>query len=243
MGFDESVHTVDERVGPKNTTLRWLVQTLVFVIIFGLSLFFSSGQWDWIMAWAYLGLFVLSQIIIGILLVPNNPELFAERTQIKASPEAQWDRPLVGISTVFGPVTMLIVAGLDQRLEWTSMIPESIHYSALGIAALGSLLTIWAMVSNQFFYGRARVEIDRGHTVADTGPYQAVRHPGYAGAIIFNLAVPLFLDSLWALIPAAVIVCVLIIRTALEDRMLIDKLDGYQDYTYQVRHRLLPGIW
>ena len=195
------------------------------------------------MAWAYLGLFVLSQTIVGILLVPSNPELFTERTQIKTSPEAQWDRPLVGIATVFGPVATLILAGLDQRLEWTSLVPESIQYSALGIAALGSLLTIWAMVTNRFFYGRARVEKDRGHAVTSAGPYQAVRHPGYAGAIIFNLAVPLLLDSLWAFIPAAMIVCVLIIRTAFEDRMLIDKLDGYQDYTQQVRDRLLPGVW
>jgi protein-S-isoprenylcysteine O-methyltransferase Ste14 len=219
------------------------VQTLVFVIIFGLSLFIPSGQGDWGMAWAYLGLFVLSQIIVGIFLVPNNPELFTERTQIKASPGAQWDRPLVGIATVFGPVAILILAGLDQRLAWTSLIPESIQYSALGTAALGSLLTIWAMVSNRFFYGHARVEKDRGHVVASAGPYQAVRHPGYAGAIIFNLAVPLLLDSLWAFIPAAVIVCVLVIRTALEDQMLIDELNGYLEYSQQVRYRLLPGIW
>jgi protein-S-isoprenylcysteine O-methyltransferase Ste14 len=35
----------------------------------------------------------------------------------------------------------------------------------------------------------------------------------------------------------------LLLRTALEDRALQAELIGYADYTHQVRHRLLPGIW
>jgi protein-S-isoprenylcysteine O-methyltransferase Ste14 len=243
MGSDPSVAKDNARAGIKNAMIRWLLQTLIFVFLFGLSLFISYGQWDWPMAWAYLGIFTLSHIIIGIFLVPTNPELVAERTQLKASPKAQWDRPLVGIATVFGPVSMLIVAGLDRRLGWTSLVPDSIQLSALGIVILGSLLSIWAMVSNRFFYGRVRVEKARGHSVTNSGPYQAVRHPGYAGAIIFNLAVPLLLDSLWAFIPTVVIVLVLILRTALEDRFLMVELPGYRNYAQQVRTRLIPGIW
>lgn len=229
--------------GISNATLRWIVQTLVFVILFGSSLVISSGKWNWTMAWAYLGIFVLSQIIVGFFLVPLNPELVAERTQLKASPEAQWDRPLVGIVSVFGPIAILIVAGLDQRWGWTSLISNTIQFSALAIAALGSTLTIWAMASNRFFYGHVRVEEERGHTVARTGPYQSVRHPGYVGAIIFNLAAPLLLGSLWAFIPAGVIVFVLILRTAWEDRFLMKQLAGYSDYSQQVPFRLIPGIW
>jgi protein-S-isoprenylcysteine O-methyltransferase Ste14 len=244
MGSDKSVAKGNEISGIRiSALLRWLVQTMIFILIFGSSLFLSSRQWDWGMAWAYLGLFITSQLIVGFFLVPKNPALVVERTQLKASPDAQWDRPLVGTATVWGPVTMLVVAGLDQRWNWTSQVPEAIQFSALGIAALGSLLTIWTMVSNRFFYGRVRIEKDRGHTVAKTGPYQSVRHPGYAGAIIFNLAIPLLLDSLWAFIPAIVVILALTLRTALEDRLLINELDGYQDYAQRVRHRLLPGIW
>jgi protein-S-isoprenylcysteine O-methyltransferase Ste14 len=243
MGSQTPTDRQKERTRRDHTILRWVMQTLIFSLIFGLSLFISSGQWDWQMAWFYLGLFVLSQTIVGIFLVPNNPELVMERTQIITSTEARWDRPLVGIATLYGPISMLIVAGLDQRTGWTSLVPEPIQLSALGIAVVGSLLTIWAMVSNRYFYGRVRVEKDRGHTVASTGPYQAVRHPGYVGAIIFNLAVPLLLDSLWAFIPSAVIVFSLILRTTLEDRFLMAELPGYSAYTQQVRYRLLPGIW
>jgi protein-S-isoprenylcysteine O-methyltransferase Ste14 len=227
----------------KRTIYRWLAQISIFILIFGCSLFIASGQLDWNMAWTFLLLFTLSQAIVGFFLVPHNPELVEERTHIQLSGLPQWDRPLSGIMSLFGPMVMLIVAGLDKRFEWSSQIPSQIQFSALGIAALGSLLTIWAMVSNRFFYGRVRIEKERGHTVSTNGPYQAVRHPGYAGAILFYLATPLLLGSLWAFIPAGVTVGVIFLRTALEDRTLMEGLDGYVEYAQRVRRRLLPGIW
>ena len=34
----------------------------------------------------------------------------------------------------------------------------------------------------------------------------------------------------------------LVIRTALEDRMLHAEMPGYQEYAQQVRYRLVPGV-
>jgi len=34
-----------------------------------------------------------------------------------------------------------------------------------------------------------------------------------------------------------------VVRAALEDRMLLNELVGYQQYTGRVRYRLLPGLW
>ncbi|MDY6827559.1 MAG: hypothetical protein SVV67_10410 [Bacillota bacterium] len=33
-----------------------------------------------------------------------------------------------------------------------------------------------------------------------------------------------------------------IVRTSLEDKTLREELEGYEEYTRQVRYRLLPGI-
>ena len=88
-----------------------------------------------------------------------------------------------------------------------------------------------------------RIQTERGHTVVDTGPYRLVRHPGYAGMIVFMLASALALESLWALIPAALVAVVLVIRTALEDRTLLAELPGYRQYAQQTRYRLVPGVW
>jgi protein-S-isoprenylcysteine O-methyltransferase Ste14 len=226
-----------------NVVVRWLKQTAIFTLIFGASLFISSGQLGWVMAWAYLSVFVAGQAIVGLVLIPNNPELAAERAQFRRDAPYKWDRPLTGIVSLFGPVATLIVAGLDVRHGWSLQIPFVLQIAALAIVVLGTLLTIWAMAANRYFYGFVRIETERGHTVATGGPYRIVRHPGYAGGVLFDLAVPLMLGSLWALIPAGLTTGAIILRTALEDQTLQDELDGYKEYAGQVRYRLLPGIW
>jgi len=34
-----------------------------------------------------------------------------------------------------------------------------------------------------------------------------------------------------------------ILRTALEDRTLLDELPGYEEFAQRTRYRLVPGIW
>ena len=98
-------------------------------------------------------------------------------------------------------------------------------------------------VSNRFFSTMVRIQADRGQTVATAGPYRYVRHPGYVGYSVSFFGMALALGSLWALVPAVLMACLLVVRTALEDRTLQDELAGYTDYARQVRYRLLPGIW
>jgi protein-S-isoprenylcysteine O-methyltransferase Ste14 len=138
---------------------------------------------------------------------------------------------------------MQVVAGLDKRFGWTGGLPVGIHFAGAVLFLLGLGLFSWAMISNAHFSTVARVRQDRGHAVCTRGPYQFVRHPGYLGAIVQSLAVPLILGSLWALIPGALAAVLMVARTALEDRTLQEELDGYEEYTHQVRYRLLPGIW
>lgn len=71
----------------------------------------------------------------------------------------------------------------------------------------------------------------------------AVRHPGYAGTLLAYLGIPLFLDSIWAFVPAILLVILIILRTAMEDRVLQEKLKEHKEYTYRVRYRLFPLIW
>jgi protein-S-isoprenylcysteine O-methyltransferase Ste14 len=193
------------------------------------------------MAWVYVGVLVANQVITALLLIPRNPELLAERAQSKGARDA--DRALAAVMALYGPLTTFIVAGLNMRFGWPPPMPPALQISGLAVLVFGSLLTIWAMASNRFFYGVFRIDHSRGHTVASAGPYQAVRHPGYLGAILFSLATPLLLGSWWSLIPAGLTACAIIVRTALEDRALQVQLDGYPDYARQVRFRLVPGVW
>ena len=50
-------------------------------------------------------------------------------------------------------------------------------------------------------------------------------------------------ESWWAVIPGFLAGLMMVIRTVLEDQMLITELPGYAEYARQVRFRLFPGIW
>ena len=99
------------------------------------------------------------------------------------------------------------------------------------------------MTTNAFFSEGVRIQKERGHVVTTTGPYRYVRHPGYVGSILVHLGTPLLLGSLWALIPSGVLVVLFVMRTYLEDKMLMDELPGYKIYAQQTLARLFPGVW
>jgi len=195
------------------------------------------------MAWAYVGLTTAFSLGGRITVQWKTPELIAERGKFSQKEGiAPWDRVLMPLGIAVATV-MLIVAGLDKRFEWSPSLPLWLRMTAVAVIALGYSLSTWAMLVNRFFSAVVRIQRDRGHTVVSSGPYRCIRHPGYAGAVVTSLATPLLLGSLWALTSAALAVCLLIIRTALEDRTLQDELEGYHDYAARVRYRLLPGVW
>jgi protein-S-isoprenylcysteine O-methyltransferase Ste14 len=106
------------------------------------------------------------------------------------------------------------------------------------------MFLIWWVTSvNRRLSTMVRIQDDRGQQVVTNGPYRYVRHPMYVGTVLFAPGIPLLLGSWWALIPAGMIIVIFIIRTAMEDKTLMEELPGYAEYTKQVRYRLIPGIW
>lgn len=201
-------------------------------------LFGSAGRMDWVNAWVLLGLSLAAGLAFNFSL---DSELAAERRNVKAG--KNWDKVLVGITVLLGPMAVWITAGLDERFHWSNGASLSVFVAALAAAMLAATLIIRAMRSNRFFSSVVRIQKDRGHTVADGGPYRFIRHPGYAGMLVFTLATPLILGSYWALVPAVATASVIVLRTSLEDSTLHQELDGYADYARRVRYRLFPAIW
>jgi len=244
-----NIHTPDRRSDERSAMtarVSWgqlLIGIIILLALPAVVLFGSSGRLDWDMAWIYVGLTAAFSLASRILILWKTPDLAAERGQASGKEDTeQWDKVLMPLGIVLGTV-MLIVAGLDKRFEWSPSLPLWLHGIAFVITVLGYSISTWATVANRFFSSFARIQRERGHVVVTTGPYRYVRHPGYAGAIVSSLASPLLLGSLWALIPATLAFCQLIIRTLLEDRFLQDELEGYRDYATQVRYHLLPGLW
>ena len=221
---------------------KYLIKGLVAKLVVAMLLFLSAGRLDWVWGWVMVGVYVTWDTIVALLLIPKSPGLLAERSGIQKGAKG-WDILLVSLAASLTPMVTWIVAGLDVRSGWTGQISLALQIGALVVIVLGFALVTWAMASNEFFSAVVRIQDDRGQTVATGGPYRYVRHPGYVGAILFQVATPIMLGSLWALIPAGLSLPLYIIRTALEDKMLQEELDGYAEYAQRVRYRLLPGIW
>ena len=224
-------------------TPRVLVRMLIVVVLFPLIPMIVSGHWAWWEAWTYGLVSVAGFFISRLLAARRHPDILAERARSMVMQDAKsWDK-ILAPSLAFGNILILIVAGLDQLFGWTVPFSPAIKISSLGVILLGFLLGSWALVENRFFSGVVRIQRDRDHRVVTTGPYRFIRHPGYAGALWTYIALPLLLDSVWAFLPALLLVGVLVLRTALEDRTLQDELPGYRDYAQQTRYRLIPKIW
>jgi len=146
---------------------------------------------------------------------------------------------LVGLGIALTP----LVAGLDARFGWSPPFNLPTKILSLVIILAGYVLGSYALLENRFFSCMVRIQTERGHQVVSSGPYRWMRHPGYAGVLLENLTTPVFLDSRWTFLPVGFLMVILVIRTALEDRVLQDELAGHADYARRVRYRLLPGIW
>jgi len=79
--------------------------------------------------------------------------------------------------------------------------------------------------------------------VISTGPYAIVRHPMYAGSLLYLLGMPLALGSYWGLLVLAAVLPFLIWRLFDEERFLSKNLPGYTEYCANVRWRLIPGVF
>jgi len=225
---------------PKSRAVfKGLMKIGVFIALSGAVFFLCAGRVNLIMGWIYIGLVLVNTYIVSALM---DPSLITERGEIGKDTK-RWDILPAFLIGRIGPLAILIVAGLDTRFVWSPKVSHDFQVFALVLAVLGMFVTDWAVVSNRFFSGVVRIQKDRGHSVVDVGPYRYVRHPGYVGAILHNIATPVILGSLWGLLPAGLVACVTVIRTALEDRTLREELDGYVAYAERVRYRLVPTIW
>jgi protein-S-isoprenylcysteine O-methyltransferase Ste14 len=222
-----------------------MVIRFVFTAVLTLAiLFVAAGTLKWWVAWAYVAVTLAVLGVSRVLMIRKNPDLAIERAQAGAQEDTKsWDRGLVPVVAVYGPIVSWVVAGLDHRFGWSPPTPLGVQLVALFVLVAGSSISTWAMVENRFFSSHVRIQTDRGHSVVDTGPYRIVRHPGYAGGVLSWVAAPFFFGSWWVAVPTLLVIAAMLVRTALEDRTLQEELAGYKEYAKRVRYRLLPGVW
>jgi protein-S-isoprenylcysteine O-methyltransferase Ste14 len=222
-------------------TIQLISKGLAVSLFFFLALFISAGRINYWQGWLYVSM-NLFMTLMTVLASMGNTELMSERLK-PGKGTKKWDKFLLGISAPIYLI-MLIVSGLDSgRFHWSPNLHWSLYILAIILTLFGHSIFLIAKRQNKFFSTVVRIQTERGHTVCDTGLYKIMRHPGYFGMIISTLGFPLLLGSLWSIIPVILSISILVIRTYLEDKTLINELMGYQEYTHKTPYKLIPEVW
>ena len=218
-----------------------IVASYVGVLVYAGLVFLGAWRLVYWQGLLYVAL-ALAGTTLSHLLVPAGSELTANRAREAGAGEA-WDRRLLGALFIVN-VVMFVAAGLDSgRFGWSGRVPPAVTVAGAALMLAGQAVFALAKRQNEFFSSTVRIQAERGHRVCDAGLYARVRHPGYLGMLSSLVAFPLVMGSYWAFVPALAGAALLVRRTALEDRFLIERLPGYADYARATRWRLVPGVY
>lgn len=224
---------------PAQNTLRSL---LFWTAFFAVPYFLAAGDlWNW-QGWIFVLVNWISILYVQKVVYQKYPDLLNERREAGVKTK-DWDRRLVIVLVAILPMLTAVVAGLDYRYQWTGPWPQAGVVAGLALYFIGSGWVVAAMSANRFFSSHYRIQGERNHQVADTGPYRWVRHPSYLGMIMASVGLPLFWGSWPALGLGLTSASLIVLRTALEDRSLQVDLPGYAEYSQRVPDRLFPWIW
>ncbi|MCW4039591.1 MAG: isoprenylcysteine carboxylmethyltransferase family protein [Candidatus Bathyarchaeota archaeon] len=227
----------------KYVWIRSIALALLLTII-QLSVFFlSAGHFQIPRAWLYFGITCVYFVLSNIIVYQSSPDLVAQRLTRRRVGSKRWDDVLMRVNNLILLIVVPMITGFDVgRFLWSNLSIDFL-VSGVGLYLFSSVLVVWAMVVNPFFESTVRIQTERAHTVITKGPYRWVRHPGYVGAILWAISIPLIFGSVVACVPVGLYVGLTGFRTFLEDRTLMEELCGYSEYAVHVRYRLFPFIW
>ena len=227
--------------------MRSFVRRLAFqsVVLFGLmaaALFISAGTARWLEGWLFFGLFFVFFEGVSLWLFRVNPSLANERMKLGGANQQGWDRILFPVMFL-SPLAWLILSSLDaMRFKW-SHVSWWLQIVGGVLLVLSFYLLFITFRENSYLSPLARVQHDRGQKVISTGPYAVVRHPMYAAFIPFMIGTPLMLGSWLGVLFGVLFMTLPARRAMLEERMLAQNLEGYEEYMETVKYRLIPRVW
>ncbi len=224
--------------------IKSLIGLLIQIVVMGAILLFPADTWLWsegiilLVVWAILG---LSTTIYLSIFYPKS----LEARMIFPIGKRQL------VSDRFATIFIIIVVYF-----WLTFIPMDvfkfkllpapiIQLQVLGLflVIVGYVLTIIAIIQNEFATPSVINQSDRGQELRDIGLYGKIRHPFYLGFLVCFGGLPLWLRSYAGLIGLSVILIGLVGRIFVEEKILRKTLPGYSEYTARVPYRLVPFLW
>jgi protein-S-isoprenylcysteine O-methyltransferase Ste14 len=148
------------------------------------------------------------------------------------------------------PATLLSMRRSDWMLAMAgTLLPMSVQPASSPSGFMPQVVSLFLMICGlmiqihaKYSLGRSMGMVAANRGVKQSGPYQFVRHPMYAGYFLTQVGFFLVYPTAWNLAVYAATASVQIFRLLAEERLLAQTTD-YRDYMYSVRFRLVPGLF
>jgi protein-S-isoprenylcysteine O-methyltransferase Ste14 len=194
----------------------------------------------------FLAAFALVVMIGNIALAVGRPASFEARRQGLVAPEAR-KQPLIDAVGLVAYVAYIFVwfVFIPLDVAWLHLLPPPPTWAAaagLVAAIVGNAVSYLAVWQNQFATPTIQDQSDEAQRVIDSGLYGLIRHPLYAGNLLFFAGLALWLGSVAAVLGTAVHLLATVARIVIEEDYLRANLPGYADYARRVRARLIPFV-
>jgi protein-S-isoprenylcysteine O-methyltransferase Ste14 len=222
---------------PNQAKRKALTRFLLGPVVMGAIFFGTAGTFRYWEAWVYLPVVFLPMALAVAYFFRRDPELLRRRMEAREERARQKTLQKLGGLLWAG---IFLLPGFDQRFGW-SEVPAWVAIAGNLLVLAGYVVVLLTLRENS--YASRTIQVEEGQSVVTTGVYAVVRHPMYVGAGLMLLATPLALGSYWALLPAAAFPPFLVLRILDEEKVLLEELPGYTEYTQETRYRLIPRVW
>jgi protein-S-isoprenylcysteine O-methyltransferase Ste14 len=139
----------------------------------------------------------------------------------------------------------VVMAGTLVALFLPPRWPESARTQLLVAGVALAVAGLGLVVSAGLALGRWLTPFPRpaaGAELAVRGPYRVVRHPLYAGGLLFFCGLSL-VGSVSSLLGTAALGFLWALKLRVEEHHLLASFPAYADYVTRVRWRLVPGVY
>ncbi len=223
--------------------IKTLIGVFIQAIFLALLIYLPAGTLYWPDALIWAALFYAINSAACIYLLLTKPESIEARLNLPSVNQPKEDK--LATTILFSAIALsLIACPLDVfHFQVTPTFTGSPKLCGLVVVVLGLLLIIASMAANEFAESTVNIQKDRGQELVDKSVYGFVRHPMYTGFLLFFIGTSLWLGTFLSLV-----ICVtsmtfgLFLRIRVEEKTLLEGLDGYKEYTEKVKFRLIPFI-